>query len=42
MAQRAGTGSAKIFFTMSTWNPYQSMLMTARIDPEHVKLPGQA
>jgi Domain of unknown function (DUF4185) len=36
MAQRAGTGSARIFFTMSTWNPYQSMLMSARIDPEHV------
>jgi hypothetical protein len=29
----AGNGGAQIFFTMSSWNPYQSHLMTAFIEP---------
>lgn len=30
---RAGNGGAQIYFTMSSWNPYQAHLMTAFIDP---------
>jgi len=32
-----GEDSAQIFFTMSTWNPYQSMLMTAAIPRQFVR-----
>ena len=32
-----GEDSARIFFTMSTWNPYQSMLMTADIPRRFVR-----
>jgi hypothetical protein len=29
-----------LYFTMSTWNPYQAMLMTTRIGPEDLREPG--
>jgi hypothetical protein len=32
---------SQIYFTMSTWNPYQSMLMTTIITSEFVNTPGE-
>jgi hypothetical protein len=38
---RGESGSwTQLYFTMSTWNPYQVMLMTARLQSGGPELPG--
>ena len=36
-ARDAGSGGTQIYFTMSTWNPYQVMLMTSILSPQDLQ-----